>query len=255
MKISVVIPCYNQAEFLSETLQSLIGQSYSNWEAVVVDDGSTDNVAEVIRSFTDERIIYVRQPHKGVSSARNKGLNLITGDYVKFLDADDMLHPLTFEGQLQGFKMHNADISISGYWAFKHPDLNKGTTSNTELTMENPLHDFVYRWEKGLCIPIHCFLYKKWVIDKVGGWDTSLSNREDWDFHIRTAILNPKCIHDPSKFALYRVHNKSCCRSTDMNAGLVIFLDKYINNSSLTKEMRDFFIKDMVAINPEYTIP
>lgn len=254
MKISVIIPCYNQANFLPEALTSLIKQSYTNWEAVVIDDGSRDNVADVVRKTFDERIIYVRQQNKGLPAARNKGLSIISGDLIKFLDADDMLHPLTFEGQVEGLKKCNADISVSGYFAFKHPDISKGTTSSTELTMENPLHDFIYRWEHGLCIPIHCFMYKKWVVDSVGGFDASLLGREDWDFHVRTAMLLPKYIHDPSKFALYRVHNKSMCRNIDMTKSRMDVLEKLIGYSGITKEMRDFLVREMMDINPQYVI-
>lgn len=219
--ISVIIPFYNQAEFIEETIQSLINQTYTNWEAIIVNDGST----EILPKFADSRVQVVCQNNGGLPSARNTGIRRATGEYIQFLDADDMLHPEKFEAQIAGLNGNNADIAISGYSAFKHPKLSDSTTSNTELQGVNPLTDFMTRWEKGLCIPIHCFLYRRFVIAEAGFFNQSLPNHEDWDFHIRCAARGYIYTHDPSKFALYRVHNKSMCRSTNMDLGRQMVLD------------------------------
>ena len=223
-KVSVIIPYYNQSEFIEDTIQSLINQSYSNWEAIIVNDGSE----EPLPLFTDERIFVVNQENSGLPSARNRGIAEARGEYIQFLDSDDMLASDKFESQIAGINIHNASISVSGYLAFKHPNVNVGTSTDTEFIGESPLHDLINRWEMGLCIPIHCFLYKRNVIDRVGGFSTDLPNHEDWDFHIRVAYMNYIYCHDSSKMALYRVHDKSMCRTMDMEAGRNMVIKKHL---------------------------
>jgi glycosyltransferase involved in cell wall biosynthesis len=89
--VSVVIPCYNQAHFLHEAIESALAQTYSHCEILVVDDGSTENIAEVAAGYPKVR--YIRQENSGVSAARNKGWKRSRGEYLVFLDADDRLLP------------------------------------------------------------------------------------------------------------------------------------------------------------------
>lgn len=221
-KVSVIIPFYNQSEFVEECVGSIIAQSYSNWEIIIVDDGSI----EPLPITPTEKIKIVRQENQGLPSARNTGIANATGEYIQFLDADDTIHFLKFETQIREMQEKNADIAISGYWAYKHPDTSNGVTSDTELKGD-PLKEFILRWEKGLCIPIHCFLFKRHVIDIVGNFDTSLPDHEDWDYHIRTAYRNFVYCHNKAAFALYRVHNKSLCRSKDVTKGKEAVANKH----------------------------
>jgi glycosyltransferase involved in cell wall biosynthesis len=89
--VSVIIPAYNAAPFIEETIKSIIGQSYSNWEIIVVDDGSTDNTASICEQFNNEKVKVMRQNNAGVAVARNNGLLSAKGDYVVFFDADDLM--------------------------------------------------------------------------------------------------------------------------------------------------------------------
>ena len=91
--VSIIIPAYNAGAFLAETLQSVLVQTCTDWEILVIDDGSTDHTAEVASSFADSRLRLIRQPNAGVSRSRNKGLELAGGEYLLFLDADDLLTP------------------------------------------------------------------------------------------------------------------------------------------------------------------
>lgn len=88
-EISIIIPCYNGSEFILDTLQTILIQSEKEIEVIVVDDGSTDNSASVIKSLDDTRVKYVFQNNQGVSAARNNGLKLAQGNYIVFFDADD----------------------------------------------------------------------------------------------------------------------------------------------------------------------
>ena len=93
-EISIVIPAYNAGPYLIDSITSVINQSFTLWELIVVDDGSTDNTAEIVNPFlTDERITLIRQTNKGVSAARNAGIKAARGRFITFLDADDYYYP------------------------------------------------------------------------------------------------------------------------------------------------------------------
>ena len=105
-KVSIIVPCYNQENFIRETLQSVLDQTYEKWECPVIDDGSQDNSAAVIKSFAekDDRIRYFYQENAGVSAARNNGLRHATGKYLLMLDGDDVLNPRGVEEAVKEFE-------------------------------------------------------------------------------------------------------------------------------------------------------
>jgi len=102
--VSVIIPCYNQAHFLSDSVESALSQTYPRSETVVVDDGSPDNIAEVVGRYPG--IGFVRQENRGLAEARNSGFRASKGEYVLFLDADDRLMPTAIESHLSCFAEH-----------------------------------------------------------------------------------------------------------------------------------------------------
>ena len=110
-KISVVVPCYNQGKFLSEALDSVLAQTLQEWECIVVDDGSTDNSADIAKAYCakDNRIRYVYQENAGPSAARNKGVSLTSAPLVFFLDGDNVIL-----SELLGLSLHRYLKSICG---------------------------------------------------------------------------------------------------------------------------------------------
>lgn len=110
--ISVIVPVYNVAQYLTDTLESLLAQTYRNWEAICVDDGSTDNSADILLAYAtkDSRVRYYRQDNAGPYAARNHGLRYIQGDYFTFLDGDDLYFPWTLEYRLTALRQSGADI-------------------------------------------------------------------------------------------------------------------------------------------------
>src|SRR5215212_1699019 len=118
--VSVVIPCYNQAHFLGEAIESVLAQSYPNFEIVVVDDGSTDDTSEVAAYYPGVRL--VRQENKGLSGARNVGLARSEGEYLVFLDADDRLLHEALEAHLEHLKANPECAFVSGHYRFMAVD-------------------------------------------------------------------------------------------------------------------------------------
>lgn len=212
-KISVIIPCYNQALFLEQTLQSVLDQTYIDWECIIVNDGSQDNTEEVVSQWLqkDTRFKYVFKKNGGLSSARNIGLANATGDYIQLLDADDLLKPEKFEYQLQDLQIH--DISISDYFPFLENDIRKRVPNRylspflSELEFKK---EIILDWEYRKSIPCHSVLFKKILIDKHRlNFDESLLNHEDWVFWTKLFYYSESIKNNENVLALYRIHNKA----------------------------------------------
>src|SRR5665213_1439823 len=100
-KVSVIIPTYNSANYICDAIQSVLDQSFKDFEIIVIDDGSTDHTSHVLRAWIEHNTIrYIYQTNKGVPSARNAGIHHAKGQFIKFLDADDLLYPLQLENQV-----------------------------------------------------------------------------------------------------------------------------------------------------------
>ncbi len=108
IKFSVIIPTYNRASFIEATIKSILNQEYQNFEIIVVDDGSTDNTEEIVRSFSDKRLLYHKKENGERAKARNKGAQLAAGDYVNFLDSDDTLYSNHLAEAIKMISMHDA---------------------------------------------------------------------------------------------------------------------------------------------------
>lgn len=114
LSISIIMPCYNRSNFLREGIDSILRQTYRNFELLIIDDGSTDETDRIIESYTDDRINLIRLPrNKGISFARNTGLSLARGEYVAVMDSDDIAHPKRLETQLN-YLNKNRNITVVG---------------------------------------------------------------------------------------------------------------------------------------------
>lgn len=116
-KITIIIPAYNQGCYIADALNSILNQSFNNYEIIIVDDGSTDTTKAVVASYlTDERVSYIYQKNSGVASARNKGISMARGEYLCFLDADDELLPGSFQKRIAFFEAFPIfDVLIADY--------------------------------------------------------------------------------------------------------------------------------------------
>ena len=118
--VSVILPTYNGAtrgngEYLRQALESVLNQSYENFELIIINDGSTDNTENLIKSYRDKRIIYLKnESNKGLGATRNRGLRIVKGDYICFLDDDDLYYENRINTQLNKMLEDNSDVSICG---------------------------------------------------------------------------------------------------------------------------------------------
>ena len=123
--VSIITPAYNASKYIKETIESVLNQTYDNWELIVINDGSTDDTEKIVNSFKDSRIKLINQENMGVSAARNRGLSEAQGEFITFLDADDILPPNSLEARVK-YLQENSDIDlIHGLEInFIHPNIN-----------------------------------------------------------------------------------------------------------------------------------
>lgn len=221
--VSVVVPTYNYARFIGETLENLRAQTYGNWECVVVDDGSTDDTAEVVARFAERepRVRYVRQENQRQSVAKNTGLDATTGEYVQFLDADDFIEPLKFERQVEFMETHaDADIVYGGV-RFFHTE-RPGERLHAMFGENKPWMPEVSGSGREILLPllkqnimvINAPLLRRSVVEDVGPFDPQLPPVEDWEYWIRCALAGKRFeFRDfEGTLALVRSHGASASR-------------------------------------------
>lgn len=203
--VSVLMPAYNQAEYIKDALDSLLNQTYRNWEVAVVDDGSPDNVSEIVQSYAEKdlRIRFYHTENHGVSEARNFAASVTGGEYIIPLDADDKFEPEYIEKCVNAF-IEDPELSVV-YCNWKM----FGETDRTP-----PLK---YRGYRDLLISNSIFcsaMYCRSDFDRAGGYDTQIPYCfEDWELWIRLLNENSKVYQIPETLFLYRI--KRVSRSTE----------------------------------------
>ena len=199
--VSVIIPTHNYGALIGETLKSLQRQTLPQWECVVVDDGSTDDTAEVVAGFArrDPRISYVVQPNQRQAVARNTGLARARGRYLQFLDADDLLEPLKLERQVEFLEAHPEVDIVYGGVRFFHTE-RPGERLHSMFGENRPWMPEVSGRGREVLLPllrvnimvINSPLVRREVIDDVGPFDPALPPVEDWDYWIRCALAGKR---------------------------------------------------------------
>lgn len=195
--ISIIIPCYNYGNFLPDAVRSVSGQTYSNWECIIVDDGSTDNSGKIAEELAkeDPRIFYHHKPNGGLSSARNCGIDKAKGEYIGFLDADDLFDKEKLAKQKECFdKNPKADIVYGKAMFFEKDNkdvlyFNKEKNSTSELTdFSGTGNSLISLLTKNNITVVSAPLIKKEVFKRTGGFDTGYKSYEDWHFWMRCAL-------------------------------------------------------------------
>ncbi|RUR83031.1 glycosyltransferase family 2 protein [Chlorogloeopsis fritschii PCC 9212] len=222
-KVSVVIPAYNAMEFLPETLASVLQQTFTDFEVLIVNDGSSDSIVEWASGITDLRVKLISQDNQGVSAARNKGIAHAQGKYVAFLDADDLWEQTKLEKQVRCLEQKSA-VGLVYTWTVLIDELGKPTgkmlASNVEANAWKQLieNDMISTGSSTM-IRHSCF-------DKVGVFDPSLAFAEDYDMWLRIAFCYPfAVVKEP--LTLYRQHSNNTTKNRQkMIQGLRTVIEK-----------------------------
>jgi glycosyltransferase involved in cell wall biosynthesis len=203
--VSVIIPCYNQGQFLEEALASVANQTFSNWECIIVDDGSTIDFEDIVKKLmlNDTRISFYKKENGGLSSARNFGIEKAKGAYILPLDADDKIASTYLENAVKVFE---DDASVKVVYGNANYFGNK--TGNWEL----PDYSLAQLAKKNCIYCSALFLRKDWEVG--GGYDEKMIyGLEDWDFWISLLKDGGKVIKLKEVCFYYRIRDNSMVRS------------------------------------------
>lgn len=217
--VSVIIPVFNAAPYLRESIDSVLGQDYPSIELILVDDGSTDGSHEILSSY-GERIRVLRQDRKGPAAARNRGVGIARGAYIAFHDADDVWLPGKLSTQMDFVREHPEFRIVFGQFAFWRPDANARYPDPTQLLEQPELWEikqelsgkiFVDQLIESSIAMITPVVHRE-VFDAIGGFDESLLGGSDYDFWLKaTYRFNAHKL--PYCFAAYRLHASSVTRT------------------------------------------
>lgn len=210
MNVSVIIPAYNAEKTLAETLESLLAQTYSQWEAIVVDDGSTDATPAIAKDFAkrDKRIRSITQSNTGEGAARNAGLSKARHEWIVFLDADDLIRPLYLERMAATL---SADATFDGMICGSARVAGDGS-----LLIEPylpPAGDLFPVLARRAAFPIHACMIRRSCVESVGKFDSSLRTSPDWDLWQRIARTGARFGTIRDVLALYRMSPHSASQN------------------------------------------
>lgn len=201
---SVIIPLYNKAPYVAKAIESVLGQTYRDFEVIVIDDGSTDQSLEVAKTFENKSITIVSQPNSGVSTARNNGVKIAKYPYICFLDADDWWHP-TFLEEMKRLITDFPDAGIygSGYYIVKNGQ-ERIAPIGVPQGFERGIIDYCEVYAKTLCMPLTSIsvAIPKHIFDEEEGFKSQLKLGEDFDLWIRI-VLKHKAILVNKPLAYY----------------------------------------------------
>jgi len=225
-KISIIVPIYNTDKFLEDCIKSLINQSYSNIEIILINDGSTDNSLSICEKYKqiDSRIIVKSIENSGVSIARNIGLNMVTGDYVTFVDSDDWIEPHTIKLALNNISEEDAEIAIWSYFKnYEHKEVELSLVpgesrrfcndSDKEILYLKSIYAHYNRTTKTEDVPVGTVMCKLYKVDFIRKnnlkFNPKLIRSEDVIFAINAFKLANKIIYFDESLYHYRINSNS----------------------------------------------
>jgi glycosyltransferase involved in cell wall biosynthesis len=181
-KVSIVIPTYNRADFLPKAIQSVLSQTYRDWEIIIVDDGSTDNTEEIVKGYNESRIRYIaHKSNLGISAARNTAIKNSKGKYIALLDSDDEWFPEKISYQMNIFQKKDSECGVVCTSGHMIEDDKKIRVKVIPANLDNFYEKFLFEniiWCSSVLIKKECF-------EKLGLFDEHLKSCEDWEMWIR----------------------------------------------------------------------
>lgn len=200
--VTIIIPVYNGEDYIAEAIESVLAQAYTTLECLIVDDGSTDRTADIVKGY-GERVRYIYQKNSERSAARNNGIAHASGKYVCFLDADDILLPIKLTEQVFFLEDH-AEYDVV-YSKVKYFNMNNPADAYM-VRRATPSGDIARSLIYSNFITMNSPLFKKSAVERIAGFDISLSRYEDWDFLLRLALTGSRFAFIDNFHALCRMH-------------------------------------------------
>lgn len=240
-RVSIVIPTYNRAHFLNEAIESVRSQTVTDWELIVIDDGSIDSTSESLASLMDPRIKVIRQDNMGVAAARNRGAREARASLIAFLDSDDLWLPQKLKIQLDHFEA-NAKSSIcqtEEIW------VRHGRRVNPAMR-----HAKKSGWIFKDCIPLciispSAVMIRKDAFDALGGFDENFAACEDYDLWLRAALRYEITTLSDALIIKRGGHADQLSRQSSLDRLRIMALEKILDDPMLPEDMRPLVRHDI----------
>ena len=203
--VSVLMPLYNKELFVAEAIESVLNQTYSNIEIIIVDDGSTDNSFAIAKSYESKNVFLYRQENKGASAARNTAFNHAKGDFIQYLDTDDLLHRDKIIEQIKNIGEEN-DVLATAQWGYFKDSVNENFIFSENSSLKRDFVDssefLLHITQQGL--PIHAWLIPRLLIEKAGKWHEKMSVFDDYAFFFQLIPFAKSIKYCKSSICYYR---------------------------------------------------
>jgi glycosyltransferase involved in cell wall biosynthesis len=241
------MPAYNAAPYIEEAIQSVLGQSYPNWELLIINDGSTDNTQEIILAFEDSRIRYFSQQNQGVAHARNSGLQAMSGDYFCFLDSDDKLPKNSIECRVKIFDLNEKVEFADGEVILFNSDYSKEINKWSPRYYGNPLEDLLQLGGKSFFGPSWMIKRKK---EKTYQFKEGLSHGEDLLFYINLAREGGLYGYTEEPVLYYRKgHQSAMSNLKGLEKGYRSIYREIVGMQDIPDELKSMFISGLMNSN------
>jgi len=233
--VSVIIPAYNASRWIRESINSVLYQTYQDFELIVVDDGSTDSTGKIVHQFHDERIRYIYQENKGLAGARNTGIQASKGEYIGFLDADDLWHPEMLEACISYLEFNpQIDVVRTGFH-YIDPD---GKRMEVEPEWGPWCGDVLDRLIVNNVFIALAAIIRRRCFEGAGLFDESLRANEDWDLWLRITAAGFQYGFIHKALAMYRRHDSNMTLDYErMRTGALAVLDKIFSQTELKSKI------------------
>ena len=224
--VSVIIPSYNRHFLLKEAIQSIVDQTYRPIECIVIDDGSTDGTANMVSKYISElntnefKLKYIYQQNSGAQVARNTATLASSGEFIQYLDSDDLLYPDKIKTQVDFFRSKTECDAVFGDW-------DAGFTDKNQLTKAYAKEDLLEQMLTERCVSNFSLLMKRHLVSLIGPWDTSLKRNQEIDYHLRGLLANSTYCYYAINTGLHRRHKGEQITTTTGNKEILQFYKKW----------------------------
>jgi glycosyltransferase involved in cell wall biosynthesis len=205
-KVSIIIPMYNTEEWIASTLRCACSQTWPDVEIIVVDDGSTDNSYEVAKQFEHENVTLIRQENEGACAARNRALEEAQGDYIQYLDADDLMEADKIEVQMQRLDSASDGAVAAARWTRFYERIGDGPHPPVpeEWEHEDPFEWLIEAQAGRAMMPPIGWLIPRSIIEKAGPWNENLLINQDGEYFARVLLEAEQIVFCPETTVFYR---------------------------------------------------
>jgi len=204
--VSICMPAYNAGLYITESINSVINQTYKNWELIIVNDGSTDNTSTQLEKLQDDRVKIYHQENKGQCAAANKAFYLSKGELIKFMDADDLISPDFIKNQVEVIAGNETTIASASWGRFYNNDLNTFRLVSDNIKTDRAPIDWLVESMTGKQVMLQCALWliPRSILTSSGLWNEDLSLINDFEFFIRVFLKAEKISYTSNAILYYR---------------------------------------------------